>query len=363
MSYKLILRSKNSPFTGQFTDTNLGSVLSHADLDNNFINVKGNLVYTADTSGTTLTMYKVNGGEIDVDLSGLIQAGDTFVSGATMSGDTLVLTRTDGGLVTVSLSGLSNEIFYTNSAATPTSIGGIGAGSTFSAQTMQEMWDALLYPYQYPAFTSFARTNLNGVYELGEPLVGGNQTFTWSISNSTNVAPNTVTIVENQTANILMLNGPHDGTELLPTSAFTRTTAGTTLIYTISAQNTLAGSISTTISKNWRGRWYYGMNANTSVTDNDITGGTMTTALTTGVVNSYITWTPSGPEYGYLIIPNYLPQPSDLKDSVAGCFGTNIPYNNIGTTTFNNAYGVSQTYNIYRTVNAFNSPVNTWLCV
>jgi len=362
MNYKLILRSKNSPFTGQFTDTNLGSVLSHADLDNNFINVKGNLVYTANTSGTTLTMYKVNGDEIPVDLSGLVSSGDTFVSGGTLSGNTLILTRTDGNDVFVELSGLSNDVFYTNSAATPTTIGGIGAGSTFSAQTMQQMWDALLYPYQYPAFTAFNRTNMNSIYELGDTLIGGSESFTWSISNGTNVSPNTIQIVENHTATTLLSGGANDGSELLGTTSYSRNTAGTTLIYTISAQNTQSGTISTTISKNWRGRWYYGMNSNTSITNNDITGGTMTTTLTTGVVNNYITWTPSGAEYGYLIIPNYLAQPSDLKDSVAGCFGTNIPFVSLGTTTFNNAFGVSQTYNVYRTVNAFNSPVTAWLC-
>ena len=82
------------------------------------------------------------------------------------------------------------------------------------------------------------------------------------------------------------------------------------------------------------------------------------------MVGNYVTWTPSGPnEYGYLVIPNYLGQPSDLRDSVAGCFGSNIPFINQGTITFNNAYGVSQTYNIYRTVNAFSSPLNAWMCV
>jgi len=362
MSYKLILRSKNSPFSGQFTDINLGSVLSHADLDNNFINLKGNLVYTGTTSATTLTMHKVNGGSFDVDLSGLVSAGDTFVSGGTISGDTLILTRTDGNNVLVNLSGFSGEIYYTNSASTPTTIGGIGAGSTFSAQTMQQMWDMLLYPYQVPAFTSFVRTNKNSIYELGEDMVGGNQTFTWSTSNSVNVSPNTISIDENHSATNLLTGSANDGTELLVTTSYNNTSPATTLLYTITATNTQLTPFSTTISASWRGRWYYGMNSNTSVTDNDITGGTMTTALVSSVVNNFVTWTPAGAQYGYLIIPNYLAQPSDLKDSVAGCFGTNIPHSIIGTTTFNNAFGVSQTYNIYRTTNQFNSPVNAWLC-
>ena len=198
MSYKLILRSKDSPFTGQFSDINLGSVLSHADLDNNFINLKGNLIYTADTTGNILTMYKVNGEEIDIDLSGIggsgSTSGDTFVIDGYMSGTTLVLERNDGEDIKIILSGFSgsSEVYYTNITPTPTTIGGISAGSTFSGQTMQQMWDALLYPYQYPAFTSFNRSNLASVYELGQQVLGGSETFTWSISNSSNIQQNTI---------------------------------------------------------------------------------------------------------------------------------------------------------------------------
>lgn len=112
MSYKLILRSKNSPFSGQFSDMNLSSVLSHADLDNNFINLKGNLIYTADTSGTTLTMYQINGEEITVDLSGISvsgnTSGDTYVDDVYVSGTTLVVERNDGTDFNVSLSGITS---------------------------------------------------------------------------------------------------------------------------------------------------------------------------------------------------------------------------------------------------------------
>jgi hypothetical protein len=365
MPNKLILRSKNSPFTGQFTDINLGSVLSHGQLDDNFIYLKGNLIYTGSTSGNILTLNKIDGSTIDISIDGLTggTSGDTYVIDGYLTGTTLVLERNDSVDVNIELSGLSASVIYTNLNPTPVTIGGIPAGSSFSAQTMQQMWDALLYPYQYPAFTSFNRTNMNSVYELGETFLGGNQTFTWSTSNSANVSANTISIVENHTATTLLTGGANDGTEVLSASTYVRTTAGTTLMYTISAIDTQSNPLSATISKNWRGRWYYGTDAATSLTTTIITGGTFTTQLTTGVVNNYVTWSPTGAQYGYLVIPNYLAQPSDLRDSVAGCFGTNIPYISQGTITFNNAYGVSQTYNIYRTVNAFNSPVNAWLCV
>jgi hypothetical protein len=343
-----------------------GTRLTHAELDNNFIFLKGRDIVAFDLVGSNLVLTADNGSTLSASLSGFsggTLSGDTYVTGGTLSGTILSLSRNDGGVVQVELSGLTQQsVLYNNSTPTPTTIGGISAGSTFSAQTMQQMWDALLYPYQYPAFTSFARTNVNSVYELGQTLVGGVQTFTWATSNSSNVQPNTISIVENHSSTTLFTGGANDGTEALSASTYVRTTPGTTLLYTISAQNTQLSPFSTTISRNWRGRWYYGTDSNTSLNTGIITGGTFTTALTTGVVNSYITWSPSGAQYGYLVIPNYLAQPTDLRDSVAGCFGSNIPFINQGTITFNNAYGVSQTYNIYRTVNAFNSPVNAWLC-
>lgn len=61
MNNKLILRALTSPFPTPYSDTTKGSVLSHADVDNNFIYLKGNIIYSAQTSGTILTLYKING--------------------------------------------------------------------------------------------------------------------------------------------------------------------------------------------------------------------------------------------------------------------------------------------------------------
>lgn len=94
MSYRLTLRSKNSPFTGQFTDINLGSVLSHTNLDDNFINIKGNLIYTGVTSGNVLVLSKINGEVINIDLDSIIPTGDTSTTGATLIGSTIYFDTT-----------------------------------------------------------------------------------------------------------------------------------------------------------------------------------------------------------------------------------------------------------------------------
>jgi len=152
---KLILRALNSSFPTPFQDITLGSVLSHADVDNNFIYLKGELIYTGQTSGTTLTLNKINGNNVSVDLSGLVVTGGTET--------------------------------YTNATPMPVAVGGWSAGSTFSSLTQTQMWDGLLYPYQYPAITSFSRSGLSGEYEIGDSVTIGSQTFSWVTSNSSNV--------------------------------------------------------------------------------------------------------------------------------------------------------------------------------
>lgn len=66
--------------------------------------------------------------------------------------------------------GTSGGPTYTNTTPTPVTIGGILAGSTFTAQTMQQMWDRLLYPYIAPTVVLNTTSPLPGVREVGTSL-------------------------------------------------------------------------------------------------------------------------------------------------------------------------------------------------
>ena len=66
---KLILRSVNSPWVTPFNDITTGSVLSWGDVDNNFIYLKGELIYSALTSGSDLILKKINGNDLTVNLT------------------------------------------------------------------------------------------------------------------------------------------------------------------------------------------------------------------------------------------------------------------------------------------------------
>jgi hypothetical protein len=77
---KLILRTLTSTWVYPTTDITKNSVLTHTDVDNNFIYLKGEVVYTAQTSGTDLILNKVNNSNITIDLSSMNNGSGAFTS-------------------------------------------------------------------------------------------------------------------------------------------------------------------------------------------------------------------------------------------------------------------------------------------
>ena len=74
----------------------------------------------------------------------------------------------------------SASVLYTNTTPTPLSVGGISAGSTFTNQTMQQMWDKLLYPYIAPGASITCSPNQK---ELGDSTL---VTLSWSVTKHSN---------------------------------------------------------------------------------------------------------------------------------------------------------------------------------
>src|ERR1019366_8819888 len=85
-------------------------------------------------------------------------------------------------------------------------IGGIPAGSTFSNVTISQMFTNLLYPYQYPAFSSFSIAGQSQTLEAGATLAGGSRTFNWGTTNSGNINANTI-IIEDITTSTILASG------------------------------------------------------------------------------------------------------------------------------------------------------------
>lgn len=123
---KLVLRSVNSPWVLPVSDLTTGSVLSWADVDNNFIYLKGYDIYSGSTSGTTLILDRINGDALELDLSSIVNAGDTYTTGSTLIGDVVYFDRTDVlSAYSVNLSGITG--------------GGSFTGNT-SASCISDLW-------------------------------------------------------------------------------------------------------------------------------------------------------------------------------------------------------------------------------
>jgi hypothetical protein len=148
---------------------------------------------------------------------------------------------------------------YTNPLPATVSVGGISAGTTFVSRSIKQMFDAMFYPYQNPAFTSFGIVGQSTTMEVGNPIVAGTKTFSWSTSNSANVANPSIYISNPN----LPVNpdGPNLNTGnrniYIPT-AINKTTINATETFGISGTNTNSGSFSSNYTVAWRARRYRG---------------------------------------------------------------------------------------------------------
>jgi hypothetical protein len=106
---------------------------------------------------------------------------------------------------------------------------------------------------------------------------------------------------------------------------------------------------------------YFGKLINPTITSGDVSS--LSFIYTNNPTNNYITLpSTASPEYGYILIPNYIPQPSAFYNSTTGCSGFIIPTNLIGTIFIVDGNGFPINYNIYKTFNSFTGLVNSWLC-
>lgn len=87
----LTLRTLTSPYG----DTTLGSVLSHADVDNNFIKLKGETISSAETNANTVSLKKLNGDNVSFTSPNIYNTSGVLTSNrvVNLSGRTLTFTQ------------------------------------------------------------------------------------------------------------------------------------------------------------------------------------------------------------------------------------------------------------------------------
>jgi hypothetical protein len=253
---------------------------------------------------------------------------------------------------------------YTNPSPTPATVGGIPAGSTFSAQTLQNMFDMLLYPYQSPAFTSFNMSGQATTVEVGT-TVSGSKTFTWSTSNSANVQANSLS-VRDATANTTLGSGLANSGSFTVNVGTIQKTSQASNTWSIAGTNTQSVNFSANFSVSWNWRFYYGTSTNTSLAASDIQAlaGNL---LTTGYSRTYPY---PGGGFKYLCYPSSISAAVSFKDAsnnlnVAMADSTDdaafsntangVSYALVSVT---NSLSQTTNYRVYRTKNVLGGSIN-----
>lgn len=260
----------------------------------------------------------------------------------------------------------SGEIPYTNATPTPSALGGIPAGTTFSSQSMQQMWDALLYPYQYPAFSVFAISGQATTVEVGT-TISGSKTFTWSTSNSSNVQVNSV-IVKDNTNNVTLASGlANDGTESISLPTSIQKTTQSSHQWGIEATNTNSSTFSTVFTVSWLWKLYYGTSTNATLNESDIEG-----LINSTLTSSYSgTFSYAGGGYKYFCFPTSFGSPSSFKDAATNlnvAMATNLDdavffansANGLyyGLVSVTNVNGSTTNYRVYRSKNILGGSIS-----
>jgi hypothetical protein len=243
----------------------------------------------------------------------------------------------------------SNQVL-TNATPTPTTIGGITAGTTFSSMPVETVLQNLLYPYQSPAFSAFGISGQATPIEVGASVSGGSHTFTWSTTNSTNINANSISIIDATTSTTLASGLANTGSNAISISAVTNITA-TTHQWRIQAVNTNAIALSTTYTVTWQWKRFYGESTNTSVVAADVQ------ALRVGGLAAAFagTYAFNAGGYKYIAYPTSFGTATSFKDQSTNL---DVPFQTVQTLSITNTNGITTNYNVHRTVNIIGSAMN-----
>jgi phosphohistidine swiveling domain-containing protein len=195
--------------------------------------------------------------------------------------------------------------------------------------------------YLTPAFLSFFIEAQSSSLEVGATS-NANPHFVWTTSNSANIAPNSIEISD-ATASVILVTGASTTSPYSSTYAgVTKTTAGSEN-FTITATNSHSAPFTSNFTISWYDRVYYGESAVAPLNSSAVTG-----LRASGLQPSYSGVYPflaGANEYKYLCFPTAFGTPNSFKDQSTNL---NVPFDNPYVISVTNAYGVTITYNVFR---------------
>ena len=249
-----------------------------------------------------------------------------------------------------------DTIYYINPLPTPIDVGGVIAGSTFPSpgKTMQQMWDTLLYPYQYPSFSIFTLSG-TGIYsrdfEVGESIPIGNKTFNWITNNPANIKPNIISISGPGFTTVTGL--ADDSTQVINFTSPVVLNAPGSETWIITGVDTEENTFSKTLVKNWVWMIYFGESNLSSLLPGEVTALRIENLGTTYVRTwAYVA---DVQKYKYLCFPAAWGTPTLFRDAATML---QVPFILADTISVVNTFGVSASYSIWRSYEKLGGAIN-----
>jgi len=166
-------------------------------------------------AGTTLTLSGTT------NFVGILQSKgveiDATITGSSALVNGYVLTYNDSlSRIVLEPSTSGGTGFYNLASPSTITVGGIPAGTTLTGKPLEQLWEDLLVVYQVPTFTLF-NNNISLLNQVGNPVSwSGSKTFNWNTTNSGNVQPNSIEIIDVTNGNAILGTGlANDGNESL----------------------------------------------------------------------------------------------------------------------------------------------------
>lgn len=267
------------------------------------------------------------------------------------------------------------QALWTRTDNVTTTVGGITSGTsgaTLVGDNAIEVLERMLYPYVAPAFSGLAVSGLQASYEIGQSFMTTG-TATWTAGQPTaNWINNTgyISFVQpgGTTSDIV---GPFNPTNQSQGVTFPTFTAPTSPVNSNQVTITLRGqhnaanptNASTSISRQWWSRLYFGKSSNNNLTTPtfNISEGTGSGSFvqTTNALgpSNYSMACGAGAGFFYLFIHDSYTL-STASPYFGLKFGTNaLAQDPITTVQITNGYGVTATYKRYKSTNILNDAI------
>jgi hypothetical protein len=214
--------------------------------------------------------------------------------------------------------------------------------------------EEILYAYQPVTLSAFS-IGLSSTFEIGQTAGSGSATATWSATNSSNIVTNGMGISYSGVSSGALVSGqPYSSGSGLSIvhPAYTSSTVGATLTFTLSADQQQGADATRTTSSRWWSRMHYGKSTNASLTT--FMGGTLSggsnnlissasfpsSSLSLGAVNGYV----------YIFVHNNY----TISSFAIGATDVSGTFSMVGTQSITNTYAATATYKVYRSTNQLN---------